>query len=123
MMRTVVLVVCSLALAAHAGCSPGDPSVSGFGLGNNRVVSVGETVELRIPIDEQGTRTWRVSSYDSLYLTLSSQPRVVREDDGSYAVRFTARAKTPGETTVVLTEVTPGIEAPRTKSFTFRILR
>ncbi len=121
-MIACVLVAAGVAGAQLGGCSSGGPKLSGFGLGNSRIVSVGETVELRTPVRSDGTRQWRISSYDSLYLGVSATPQVVQRSDGSAEVVFRATAKTPGETTVELTEIAPAGVKPQMASFKVTIL-
>ena len=110
------------AIVWSTGCANSGPRMSGMGLGQNRVVHVGDIVELRTPIDERGSREWRVSSYDSLYLSLIERPRIVQRSDGNYEMVARARAMAPGETTVDLVEVKPGVQSPRSLRFNIRIL-
>jgi hypothetical protein len=97
-----LVLACVILLGACAG---GGPSVSGWGLGNTRVVKVGEVVEFRLPMGPDGSRQWRVTSYDSLYLSVAGPPRPARKADGSFELLVRATARTQGETEIGLTEV------------------
>jgi predicted secreted protein len=104
--RILLIPVISLLLVVISGCaSSSTPSVSGFGLGNDRVVSRGDEVVILLPASsETGRSKWRLTSFDSRMLTVTQTPRL--EATGSsgrpqWTVRFVAR--TPGETEVVLT--------------------
>lgn len=103
-------------------CSIGGPKVSGFAIGDTRIVSVGDIVTLRMPMDDGGQRQWRVSSYDSAYLGLVERPRIETGSSGKMEVVTRAQARTPGVTSIKLIETTasPG-KAPRTVSFRIRI--
>ena len=95
----VAALTLGLLLTACAG-----PKLSGFGLGNHRLVRVGEIVELRIPFEADGRRHWRVSSYDSRYLSIVDVPSVERTANGAEFVAR-ARARVQGETVIELVEV------------------
>jgi len=108
--------------ALVAGCGGDGPRLSGFALGDTRIVSVGELVELRLPRADDGSRRWRVTSYDSYHLELIDNPQVVRGPDGTRETRVVARAKNVGESTLELTEVAPpGGGPPSVKRFTVRV--
>lgn len=102
----VRIVACALlALACATGCaSSREPSVSGVGLFDNRNVSLGDVVEIRLPAGPDGRRAWRVTSYDSAILMPEGRAGLERAgDDLVYVMRF--RAQVRGETEVT---VTPG---------------
>jgi hypothetical protein len=104
------------------GCASRDsPSMSGFAFGDTRVVSVGDVVELRVPRRADGSRQWRVSSYDSFYIQLISNPQPVQRADGSWEMLIRARARTAGETEVVVSELLPPGQDARTVRFRLRI--
>jgi hypothetical protein len=115
-LRSLLPPAAALLLSA---CAADTPQVSGFAFGDTRMVSVGDVVELRIPLEADGTREWRVSSYDSLYLALVGRPSVDTDAAGRSSLVFSARAKTRGRTTVELEEV-PG---PRTEGRPPRTMR
>ena len=96
----------ALAVTLACGCasSSSEPSVSGRGLGGIHRVSVGDELVLRFPASKQtGAAKWRLSSFDSLMLTVTQWPR--REGD-QWIMRFAAR--TPGDTDVVVTRTATG---------------
>lgn len=95
--------------------------MSGFALGDTRVVSVGDVVELRVPLRADGSRQWRVSSYDSLYLQLINNPQSAQRSDGSWEMLSRARARTVGETEVVMTELARPGQDQRVVRFKVRI--
>jgi hypothetical protein len=113
-MTGVLTVVC--------GCQSNQPSVSGFALGDTRIVSVGDLVELRAPIREDGSRAWRVTSYDSFYLTLTRRPTLVEVAPGRFEIVAVARARVPGETQIVMTEQNVQGRRPRTLTYRINIL-
>ena len=103
--RTCCLAL-ALAVTLACGCasSSSEPSVSGRGLGGIHRVSVGDELVLRFPASKQtGAAKWRLSSFDSLMLTVTQRPR--REGD-QWIMRFAAR--TPGDTDVVVTRTATG---------------
>ena len=102
-------------------CSGSGPSVSGFALGNRRAVKRGEIVEIRMPLTEGGSRQWRVTSYDSLYLSMVESPRLEAKPDGSAEMIVRARAMTAGETELELTEVAPPGRSPDVRRFKISI--
>ncbi len=110
----------AIGLLLLIGCSSG-PRMSGLPLGGTRLFSVGDMIELRLPLTDSGGRKWRVTSYDSLYVSgVSTQ--VVAGPDGSPELLVRARAKTPGTTKVVVEETPVAGRAPRRETFTVRIL-
>ena len=115
-------LVAALLFIALAGCSSSGPTLSGLAFGENRVVRVGDTVTLRIPIREDGLRQWRVSSYDSLYLQMSGRPGVEQASDGSYQIVARATARRVGTTTIELTEEATGGKKPRVARFKVRVI-
>ncbi|MHC4992735.1 MAG: hypothetical protein ACYTGC_17325 [Planctomycetota bacterium] len=114
--RLAVLAVVALAIA---GCSSSGPRVSGFAIGDTRIVSLNEVIEIRMPLREDGSRQWRVTSFDSFFISLIDTPRPVPGRDGKPELLVRARARTPGETTLEITEV--GAAKPRVRRFTIRI--
>jgi hypothetical protein len=95
----VGVVAASSALGA-AGCGS-SARVSGMAFLDNRILTVGEIVDIRIPYDRQAGAEWAVESYDSVYLGFVARSLQMRtEDKGTLLVQF--RAKTPGETTLTL---------------------
>ncbi len=112
----------AVAPAMMAGCASDRPSISGIGLGDRRIVSVDDTLELRVPIDPDTGARWRVRSFDSLYLTVVDRPRLVRETDGGAHQLFRIRADRPGETTLELEKLEPGSERLPIARFTIRII-
>ncbi len=108
-------------LLAGVGCAGSGPQVSGFALGDTRIVSVGELVELRLPRAEDGTRRWRVTSYDSYHLELVDNPKVVQRPDGSWVTRVVARARNVGESTLEVTRLARPGESPLVRRFTIRV--
>jgi hypothetical protein len=85
------------------GCSSSRPSVSGFGIGTTTFVSVGETLTLRLPVDDDGAM-WRVSSFDSLFVELVDPPRLMTEPGKDPYRRVVIRATNPGETEIELSK-------------------
>lgn len=103
MMRTLGVTVSVMILAAGVGpcvvgCASG-PSVGGFGI-FSKYVKVGDIVELSAPFDPQKGLEWRIASYDSAALEISTRPRVVQRGDG-YEMIAGFRAKMPGKTEVI----------------------
>lgn len=119
--RRVGAMLLVLAAAMLMSCKSDGPSLTGLSLGSTHYVKVGDVVELRLPIAADGSREWRVTSYDSLYLTVASRPRVVEGPKGRPVLLMTARAKTPGKTEVELTEVVPPGDLPQVKTFKVHI--
>ena len=115
-----IMVLCLLWISA---CSPGGAHLSGFGLGATRVVHVGEIVEIRMPLRDDGSRRWRVTSYDSRYLRVAEQPRVMQASDGSWEMVVRVLAHVPGETEVELTEIATRERAARAIRFTVKVLK
>ena len=120
-MRSFLLAV---VLVLAVGCSSDGPKMSGFGLGKTRMVKVGQIVELRLPLREDGSRNWRVTEYDSLYLTVAGRPTIEVNDKGEQVLVLVTRAKTPGRTEVEVTEMIPRSagRAPRIEKFKVEIL-
>lgn len=119
---TPALLTVVILLGCASCSSSSGPRMTGFGLGDSRIVSVGELVELKLPLSDQGTREWRVSSYDSLYLAIAGRPQVIQTSSGGQELLVRARARTPGETIVEVTEQAPTRGAPQTRRFTIRIV-
>ena len=117
-----VLILGLILLTMTPACSSGGPTLSGFAFGETRLVSVGEVVELRLPLREDGSRQWRVTSYDSLYLALVQRPGVETAADGSRHIVARATARRAGSTTVELTEVGTGGTKPKSARFEVRII-
>lgn len=97
--------------------------MSGFAIGSTRIVSVGEVVELRMPLHESGSRQWRVTSYNSLYLSVAGRPRVEVSANGSREMVVTAQARTPGETQIEVTEIVARGTKAEVVRFKVRILK
>ena len=120
------LAACLVLLAA-IGCSSKEPTISGFGLGASRAVSVGDTFEIRLPVGENGERLWRITSYDSYFLTVAANTRAETTSDGS-AIVMPILARQVGDTTIEVTERVSmqdraaGRE-PRTKTFKVQIIQ
>ncbi len=113
-------VVCILALSS---CSSNQPTLSGFGLGNLRVVGVDDLVTLTVPLAEGGGRAWRVESYDSFYLIVAEPPRFVRSDSGPGSIVMRARARQAGETEIRIIETdAPADRAAEVITFSVRIV-
>lgn len=108
--------------AAAGGCATDGPSMSGFALGDLRIVSKGDIVELRYPIRPDGSRQWRVSSYDSFHLQLIDNPSIRQRPDGRFEMVMRARAREEGDTTVVLTSRPPAGGEVRQVEFKVRIV-
>lgn len=109
-------------LLVSAACASNGPRMGGLSIGGTHFLKVGDVVELTLPVAADGTRAWRVSSYDSLYLSIAERPQVVQGKDGKPVLRIKARAKTPGKTTVEVTEVAPPRgQVPRVESFKVNI--
>jgi hypothetical protein len=113
-----------MALIAATGCSSDGPKMSGFGFGSTRIVQVGQIVELRLPLGQDGSRTWRVTSYDSLYLAIAGPPTVAVDGNGKEQLVLVARAKLPGKTEVQVTEMVSRSagRAPRIETFKVEII-
>lgn len=125
--RGAVLVVALLVIGAPAplaGCSSG-PEVSGVQFGNSRFIGVGKTLTVRLPLGPGGARQWRVTSFDSSFLT--PLERSVEGTGDNAELVITARTRLPGTTKLVFTEVlTPeqqsrGVQ-PRTRTFKIEIV-
>ena len=72
--------------------------------GDTRVVGLGDEIVIRFPgVAATGAPRWRLTSFDSLMMSLSQRPRLEDDTRGGrrWTIRFTAR--TPGETEVVIT--------------------
>ncbi len=122
----------ALALALLGGCSTGGagPRLDGSGAGT-RSVRVGDVMDLRLPLNDDAERAWRISEYDSAYLALVGAPGVVSTDGrtrpgGRGQMRIQVRAKQPGATALQVTEILTGEELvsgkrPRVVRFTIRI--
>jgi len=117
--RRSAIVLLALALV---GCATDRPRMSGFALGDLRIVSKGDIVELRFPLRPGGGRAWRVSSYDSFHLQLIDNPTIVERPDGSFEMLMRARAREVGDTTVVVTGRSPSTGEPRVVQFDVRIV-
>ena len=120
----VLVMVCAMA-AALGACGSG-PRVSGLSFGNARFVTVGDTVTVRMPLGDDGSRQWRVQSFDSSFLTPEGRPHVEGSGRNAQLV-LTARARLPGSTELVFVEVLSPTEqaqgkAPRTKRFKVEIV-
>lgn len=101
--RIAAAALAAACVCALPGCSSG-PSVSGFGLFNNRNVSVGDTVTISMPYDAAKGETWRLSSYDSAFLQPIGRPQVTQPGEpGKLTYTVQLEAKLPGETDVTLT--------------------
>ncbi len=87
------------------------------------MVSVGDIVELRLPLRENGSREWRVTSYDSFYLSIASRPEFITGANGKPELLIRARARTPGETRVEVSEVGATNGPPQRVEFNVRILQ
>lgn len=122
----LITLVCALtAIGAQAsGCSSANkPHLSGLGLGDSRIVSVGDMVTLRTPLTNAGAREWRVTSYDSRYLSLVSLPTVERDSSGNSWLVAQARAKLPGKTFIELSEAAShNGSGPRSVRYSVRIV-
>ncbi len=119
--RSVGAVLATMLSLVVCACSSDGPRMSGFALGSTRIVSVGETIELHMPLDQQGQRQWRVSSYDSLFFEMVQSPRAMQNANGTWDFVVRVRAKTQGETVVEVREVVARGQTPRTKKFNVRI--
>ena len=115
------LAAVAIAALVIAGCNSGGPKMSGFAIGSTRIVSVGEVVELRMPLQESGDRQWRVSSYNSLYISMAGRPRVEVSSNGTREMIVTARARTPGDTEIELTEIATRSTKPKVVRFKVKI--
>ncbi len=102
-MRTSLPLLLIFSVAVIAGCASG-PRLSGLAIGETRFVSVGDLVELRLSLRDDGSRLWRVTAYDSLYLGMEGRPQVV-EGGGGAELLVRARARYEGETEVEVTEM------------------
>ncbi len=116
--------VIALSLLVGAGCG-GGPSVSGFSVGSARFIGVDETLTVKLPLGEDGTRLWRVSSFDSAFLTPLN--RQVVGTGRSARLVITARTRLPGTTELEIVEVLTPTEmaqgmAPRTKKYKIEIV-
>jgi hypothetical protein len=117
-----MMLVIAAGLGGLAGCASDQPTLSGFAFGDRRIVSVGDLVELRAPIREDGSRAWRVTSYDSFYLTLTRRPTIVEAAPGRFEIVVVARARVPGDTQIVLTEQNVQGRRPRTLTYQLSII-
>ena len=122
--------ICMLGVLAlfMLGCSSGEPSISGFGFGSSRTVTVGDTFEIRLPVAENGARLWQITSYDSLFLTLASNTRAeaTSPGSGSSEIVIPILARQSGETTIEVTQRISGQDRlagriPKVKQFHIRI--
>jgi hypothetical protein len=89
----IVILAASIVLI---GCSSSkEPSVSGFGIGNSRLVTVGDPVVITLPASSQsGAPEWRLKTFDSGRLQLVQRPRLEPVGSGNrrqWTVRFLAR--------------------------------
>ena len=119
-----VAFVCAMALVLVA-CGSG-PRVSGLQFGNARFVTLGNTVTVRLPLGDDGSRQWRVQSFDSSFLTPEGRPQVQGSGRNAEMV-ITARARIPGSTELVIVEVLSPAQvaqgkSPRTKRFKIEIV-
>ena len=119
--HTFIILLC-VAGVLLGGCSQNKPTMSGFALGDLRIVSVGDTITLRAPAAPNGGRQWRVSSFDSLFLTMARGPQLEVDKKGRAFIVTRAIARTAGETTVTLQEVASQAgRKPRVVEFDLRI--
>ena len=105
-----VLLLTVVLIGIEAGCAGGGgsgPQLSGFGIGDSRSVSVGEMIDMRLPLREDGSREWRVTSWDSRYISIASRPEFITGANGRPEMLLRARARTPGETTIEVSQVGP----------------
>lgn len=119
-----VAVLAGGAVATVAGCSSG-PKVSGVSFGAARFVGVGKTLTVRLPLGPGGAREWRVSSFDSSFLTVIERHIEGAGDNAELVI--TARTRLPGTTELEFIEVlSPEQEArgaqPRTRTFKVEIV-
>jgi len=121
-MLASVAALLSLATMSIVGCSSSGPKLAGFAIGDTRIVSVGEIVELRAPLSDDRSPLWRVESFDSLYLSMVGRPQVTSDGKGGFILVTRARAETPGETSIKLVESGRFDGPPRSVSFTVRIV-
>jgi len=102
-----VTLTVSIALVA---CSSGEPTVSGFGFGDSRLVSVGDPVIIRMPASSQtGQPEWRLKSFDSGRLQLVQRPtleQIGNSNRRQWTIRFVARGL--GDTVVELERIRRG---------------
>lgn len=101
-------VVLVLAATIVCGCasSSSEPTASGRGIGGIHRVKVGDELVLRFPASQQtGTAKWRLTSFDSLMLTVTQRPQL---EGKQWVMRFAAR--TPGDTDVVVTRTATGTD-------------
>ena len=111
----VTLLVCG------PGCSA-KPEVSGFAVGNVRVISQGEVLEVRIPVDDSGYRLWKIESFNSLYLNVLHGPQPELHGGKTYLVSR-AKAITPGVTELIFSETNPDDgQSASVQSYRIRIL-
>ncbi|MCP3902386.1 MAG: protease inhibitor I42 family protein [Planctomycetes bacterium] len=100
----IMILAVSISLTA---CSSSGPTVSGFGFGNSRLVSVGDPVVIRLPASTRtGQAEWRLTSFDSGRLQLVQRPTLEAAGSSSrrqWTVRFVARGF--GDTTVEFSRV------------------
>jgi len=105
---------------SSSGGMGGPKLTGGFVVGNTHNLTVGETVNLRLPLRADGSRAWRVSKWDSGFLSIVDRARVVQGGSGQ-ELSVTVRARTPGRTSIEVTEVAPMGQAPRMHRFELSI--
>jgi hypothetical protein len=110
------LLLLTIVLATLTACSGSGPTMTGLPIGNMRVVKTGDIVTLTLPLNEDGSRRWRVTSYDSAYLAMPQRPR--REGN---ALVLTGEARRVGESQIEITEIVPPGQTPKRKNFKLRV--
>jgi len=123
-LHTVVTLTAALAFMFLTGCASSGAPVTGS-RDRTRTVSVGNEVIIRLPASTTSPE-WRLASFDSLKMTLTSRPRLVEaESNGEreWVARFIARV--PGQVDIEFRRVAAGPNASgpigERKRFRFRI--
>ena len=93
----------------------------GFAVGDTHNVRVGETITLRMPLRPDGSRAWRVSKWDSGFISIVGRATPVDRSGGGTDLMVTVRARTPGETVIEVTEVAAPGQAPKMRQFRLNI--